>query len=276
MLGNKEARIQAVRRNRGNWPLGMTALLCKLQVSRALLELRVERMMRMMRMMQLLRVLRVMPVMRIRRLMPMLRVKPVFRMLPVLAVIVAILSGCATEPKLSSKQLGAINTRIGDYTQALRVEHGFAILSWGLGTDHITMEIRKYGDFEHVVTDEEIEQFRKTLYQYMGKKFPLELGVRQCCESPGDITGTVHEVDLDLNRLLIVNEQVKNGNTDNPVAVWVSLEDDGKIVRANSGETLEMADVTVGQQASAWSVGMQLDSYPAQTWAVKIEIAAEH
>ena len=96
----------------------------------------------------------------------------------------------------------------------------------------------------------------------------------QALNGPGDVTGVVQEVDMQQKRVLIVDDAHKNGNTDNPVAVWVGLTEDGVLVRANDGGTIGFDEVAVGQKAVAWSIGEQLDSYPAQTSAFKIEIDA--
>lgn len=182
--------------------------------------------------------------------------------------------GDAPQSDWTRERLDAVNSQIGDYADQLREQHGLTIQSWGTGADHIMMQIRSYGEVERVVTDEDVEQFRQSLFEYVGEQFPLELGVRRCCDGPGDVTGVVSEVDMEQKRLLIVDDTQKNGNTDNPVAVWVGLSEDGVLVRAGGGEAVSFDEISAGQAAVAWSIGVQLDSYPAQTSAVKIEIGA--
>ncbi|MEF3306623.1 DUF3221 domain-containing protein [Paenibacillus sp. GYB003] len=78
---------------------------------------------------------------------------------------------------------------------------------------------------------------------------------------------------VDGNRVLVVNENKKNGNTDDPEATWITLTDDGTIVCAgNKPERLAFDTLKVGQRVEAWSTGLRLLSYPSQCSVVKIAV----
>jgi hypothetical protein len=86
-------------------------------------------------------------------------------------------------------------------------------MSSGLGKDYISMEIRKFGDFEQPITKDEIKAIRKTLFDDIGKEFPLKLDVIEFAKD-GYMSGKIEKIEHD--SILIVNKLIKNGNTQDP------------------------------------------------------------
>lgn len=89
-------------------------------------------------------------------------------------------------------------------------------ISSGTGKDQITMQVRRFGDVEKPIAGEELEALKRKLFDIAGGEFPLEITVRECCNYTAEVTGAITLYDVKQNRVLIVNEQKKNGNTDDP------------------------------------------------------------
>jgi len=172
--------------------------------------------------------------------------------------------------EVSPERLSTIQNRLTANWEALQEEHGLALQVAYSTEDAIHIEVRAYGDAERKPTEEELEKFKKILFDTAGEPFPLELSVRECCESEPQVTGKIEAVEN--NRVLIVHETKKNGNTDDPEAYWVTLTPDGSIYDGNSEPASEPDDSLVGKQAKAWTTGMVNESYPAQTAALKIVV----
>lgn len=168
-------------------------------------------------------------------------------------------------------KLAEIKTKLSGHFDELQKAYLIQVMSYGSGAEDVMITIRSVKDIERKLTAEEVERIRQSLFAYAGETFPLKLEVRECCTGSGDVTGKIKKIENE--RVLIVNETKKNGNTDDPVAVWVTLTEDGIITKKGGSEKLSFDKLAAGQQVNAWSIGMMLQSYPGQTSAVKIEIA---
>ncbi|MEK8131814.1 hypothetical protein WMW72_28295 [Paenibacillus filicis] len=167
-------------------------------------------------------------------------------------------------------ELEAVNQTIITQRASIEYKHGIRLIYWGVGADHLMMEIRSAGDPERVMTEEEQIAVKETLYKLAGKPFSLALTVHSCCTQPANLSGTVKKFDAQQQRILVVHPTGKNGNTDDPEANWVRLESDGRLI-VKGKEVPDGLDATlVGQQVEAWTSGMTLTSYPGQTSALKI------
>jgi hypothetical protein len=168
-------------------------------------------------------------------------------------------------------KLAEIKSKLSGHIDELQETYSIQVLSYGSGAEEVMMTIRSVKDVEKKMTEKEVERIRQSLFAYAGETFPLKLEVRECCTGPASVAGKITKIEN--NRVLIVDETKKNGNTDDPVAVWVALTADGIVTKKGSGEKLSFDKLTVGQQVKAWSTGIMLQSYPGQTSVVKIEIA---
>lgn len=173
--------------------------------------------------------------------------------------------------EFTESQLREIQDKIVAFGEELQQKHKFQILISAVEKDGISLMIRRVGDVEQPISEEEMEQVRQLLFAHVGGAFPLTISTYDCCEGPY-IEGEITNIDHENHRILIVNEQEKNGNTDDPVANWAQLTQDGKVRSSSQVEDLTFDDLKVGQQVKAWSTGLFLQSYPGQTSVVKIEI----
>lgn len=173
--------------------------------------------------------------------------------------------------EFTETQWGEIQDKIVAFGEELQQKHNFQILMSAVEQDEISLMIRRTGDVEQPITEEEKEQVRQLLFAHVGGAFPLTISTYDCCEGPY-IEGKITDIDHENHRVLIVNEHEKNGNTDDPVANWAQLTKDGKVRSSSQVEDLTFDDLKVGQQVKAWSTGLFLHSYPGQTSVVKIEI----
>jgi hypothetical protein len=172
-------------------------------------------------------------------------------------------------PPYSKDDLDGINKQMPRVWEELQQKYAISVMSSGTGQDHIMMQIRKYGDFEKPISSNELKLIRKTIFDVVGKEFPLKLETMEFSQE-SYISGKIEKIEQD--RVLIVNKLKKNGNTQDPEATWVSLSKDGKIYMEGKPEVQTFDKLAVGQQVHAWTFGVMLDSYPGQTSALKIEI----
>ncbi|RKN66113.1 DUF3221 domain-containing protein [Paenibacillus ginsengarvi] len=125
-------------------------------------------------------------------------------------------------------------------------------------------------------TDQEADRLRRALYEEAGLNplIPFPLKLEQFYLRPqADVAGVITKLDENEHRVLIVDETRKNGNSDQPYAMWVGLSEEAAIVEAGTTEPLAFHDLHVGQKARAWyDIGIVELSYPGQTKALKIEI----
>ncbi|MFC4303983.1 hypothetical protein [Cohnella boryungensis] len=168
--------------------------------------------------------------------------------------------------------LHAIQDIISGRWEELREKHSLELLLSAVHENEIQIEVRSFGEVERIPTKEELRAFEDNLYELAGGSFPVRIGVRECCSGSPQVTGKIEGVDRETNRILIVSEKKKNGNTDNPLAHWVGLSPDGRLYAAGEEPTDVLEDDLVGKQAEAWTSGMTLQSYPEQTVAFKIVV----
>jgi hypothetical protein len=172
-------------------------------------------------------------------------------------------------PPYSRDDLDGINKQMPRVWEELKQKYAIILMGSGIGQDHIMMQIRKYGDFEKPISSSELKLIRKTIFDVVGKEFPLKLDTMEFSQG-GYMSGKIEKIEQD--RVLIVNKLKKNGNTQDPEATWVSMTKDGKIYMEGKSEVQSFDKLAVGQQVHAWISGIMLDSYPGQTSALKIEI----
>jgi len=172
-------------------------------------------------------------------------------------------------PSSPSTGLQAIQERLTEQWETLTEQRALALQFLYSTEEAVVVEVRPYGDFERTPTEADIEAFKARLFELAGEPFPVDITVRECCEGE-PLVGTIKSVEE--NRVLIVNENKKNGNTDDPEAHWIGLTPDGKMF-AGDGEVIEALDDTlVGKAAKAWTTGLVNQSYPGQTSAIKIVV----
>lgn len=174
-------------------------------------------------------------------------------------------------PRKPAEGLQAVKESLMDQADMIQEKHGVRILLAGVGQDHIIMEIRKLGGWDGELSDTDLAAIKATLYEIAGAEFPLRLTVRTCCDREADVTGKIAQYDAESNRILIVNEHKKNGQSDDPEAYWVGLAEDG--VLTVDGEPVHegLGSALIGREAKVWTTGLMLQSYPGQTLAVKVE-----
>lgn len=171
---------------------------------------------------------------------------------------------------LMKEDLNEIKQTISKHFKEIEEQHSIKILMVGVGLDHIMIEVRQSRNVEGTLSDVEIETFKKTLFGLVGTEFPIKLSVRTCCTKEAEIVGKIKSFDKDNNRILIVNEQKKNGNSEQPEATWVNLTDDGMLIVSGSNVFSGFDKSIVGREAKIWTTGVMAQSYPAQTSAVKV------
>jgi hypothetical protein len=173
---------------------------------------------------------------------------------------------------LMTEGLHEIKQTISEHMKEIGERHSIRILMLGVAQDHVMIQIRALGDVEKTLSEAELEAVKKTLFEFAGSEFPLKLSTWTCCTEEPDITGKITSFDNNENRILIINEQKKNGNSDNPEAIWVSLQADGSLVVDGSKVSSGLEKSMIGKWVKVWSNGLMLQSYPSQTSAVKVVV----
>ncbi len=173
-------------------------------------------------------------------------------------------------PSPSPDGLEAIQNLLTEQWETLQEKHAFQLQLVYSTEKAVMMTIRPYGDIEREPTEEEVEAFKADLFELAGEPFPLELSVWECCKNEPPVTGKIKSVED--GRVLIVNDNKKNGNSDDPEAFWVGLSADGKMIDRDGEAILSIDETLVGREAKAWTTGMVNQSYPGQTSALKIVI----
>lgn len=167
--------------------------------------------------------------------------------------------------------LEAIQQKIYEHWDDIAKKHAIALQSMGSYIDYLGIDIRSFGDVERVLSEADIKAIKKSLFEIAGEEFPLKLSVMECCTGAA-LTGKITEVDTVENRILVVNENEKNGDSDDPVAHWVSLTEDAKVF-VKDGDTIAIFDETlVGREVKAWTTGLVLTSYPGHVSGVKVMV----
>jgi hypothetical protein len=175
-------------------------------------------------------------------------------------------------PAPETGSLEWVNNRIVEGWKELEKQHPVRIKGFGIAEGHIMMMVRSAGDVEHKLTEEELAVFKKSLFELSGGEFPLELSVELCCSPEGGMSGRIKQYSEQDNRILLVSETKKNGNTDDPEAAWISLEEDGILLVDGDKVSSGLSKALVGRAATVWTNGLMLTSYPGQTSAPKIVV----
>jgi hypothetical protein len=146
-------------------------------------------------------------------------------------------------------------------------------LTYGTLADHaIKLTYRKLHNFENLLTEEEVNKIRETIYEIVGLRFPLVLNQFILNKEPS-FTGIISEIDYTRPRVLIT--AIQPDPTKRTDVAWVTLTEDAKIIlQTNPDDLKRIEDLQVGQQVRAWFVGGVNMSDPAQAAGVKLEIIA--
>jgi hypothetical protein len=168
-------------------------------------------------------------------------------------------------------QLDEISDNINKFRSKIEEMNSIKLSYIYMNQNHeIEIEYRKTGDFERQLTGQEIAEIRNSIFNILGTKFPLVLNQYYIKEA--NIIGTIQEIDKNNKKILIVDDEKKLGQSENPESVWVKLTDDAKIVSNSAGDLKTIDDLQIGQKVKSWFYGAVLESYPSQTESVKIEI----
>jgi hypothetical protein len=171
-----------------------------------------------------------------------------------------------------AKGLAAIKDTIGKHMGELNEKHKMKIMMLGVGADHIWMQVRNGEDFEKSFSEEQLHEIRKSVFELVGSEFMLKLGVQECCNQP-NLSGKITQIKG--NQVLVVNEDKKNGSSDDPEATYVTLAEGAKVVMAESHEAVAIDQLIVGQYVKVWTTGLMMQSYPGQTSGLRIEVVGE-
>lgn len=174
----------------------------------------------------------------------------------------------------SKEELLRIKEELSANRRSIQVSQSILLSGVGIGRDQIHVMARSYGDFERTLTEADAERLKQALYELIGKPFPVKLELGNCCSESGSTKGKITQVEG--NRVLVIDDERKNGNTEDPVATWISMTDDGKVVERrkgkDAGKDVPFGQLKVSMTVEAWFTGIMLHSYPGQATALKIEV----
>lgn len=173
-------------------------------------------------------------------------------------------------PEPSADGLQAVWEKTQEIWPDIEKEYSVAMLMGWSDKEKISLMIRSYGDIERELSPEDVEEIRQSLFESIGDEFPVDIAVKACCKGEPMLVGKIERVDPDTNRVLIVSETKRNGNTDDPEAHWVGLTPDGQAILNGGEPTNVFGDEYLGKKAQAWTTGMVDQSYPGQTAAIKL------
>lgn len=165
---------------------------------------------------------------------------------------------------------------IAEYA-ALESQYKVKLMYAGIADKQLEFVFRGRDDFERRWSDRELNALRRSVYEAAGLNalWPFPLRFEQfVLDKRADISGVITEIDKENARILIVGEAIAAApGDDRPDAVWVKLNEDGKVVRTTGAEPAAWDDLVVGQRIGAWFDGeIVLLSYPAQTKALLIRV----
>jgi len=166
--------------------------------------------------------------------------------------------------------LDAIHAKVREIWPKIQERYSVVWQTIGTGEDKLMLQIRSYGDIERELTQEDIDSIRNGLFEEIGEEFPVDISVLPCCGGAPFVTGEIRSVDEESNRILVVNESKKNGNTDDPEAYWIRLAEDGRIDLGDGEPSRKFDTSLVGKEAKVWTTGLVEQSYPGQTVALKV------
>ncbi|WP_127586896.1 hypothetical protein [Paenibacillus koleovorans] len=168
--------------------------------------------------------------------------------------------------------LKAIQEKLFSQKSVFETKHEIQMMMGATGKDHIMMQFRSKGDVERKFTAADKEAIQATLYELAGEPFPLEITFLECCTQEPFISGIIKSYDAAENRVLIVHETKKNGNSSDPLAYFVGLMPDAILQIDGVSANTKLSASLVGRRAKVWTSGFVMDSYPGQTSAIKLII----
>ncbi len=172
-----------------------------------------------------------------------------------------------------SSTLHTYKNMISDNRAAIEKTHSILIQMLGVGKDHILMQVRSRIDVEHVITEADLAEIKKSIYALAGTEFPVQLSVWACCTGPAHVTGKITSFSDDpYKQILIVNEEKKNGNTNDPEATYIELTSDGILILDGKRVTTGFNKSLVGREVKVWTTGIVNQSYPAQAAGLKVVV----
>lgn len=134
----------------------------------------------------------------------------------------------------------------------------------------VILEVRKLKEHDKKLSDQEIRQLKKAIFEKTGQTFPLEIQSFAISAQP-EMTG--HITAVDGHRVLIVNpDKLIGTETKMQDAAWFSFSSDAIILDNRSGKPMSRGDLKIGFQVNVWGNGMMEESYPGQTSALRLEV----
>jgi hypothetical protein len=183
------------------------------------------------------------------------------------------------EPLQKEKTLQEIFDEMAFYEQEIGKRHSIKILQTvtGFGQNAIILEVRRFGDFEKLLTEDEINSIKESFYDYAGQEYNLKVIELECCNQEANFVGEITEIDNQNKRVQIFNDEYSDeephSSKDKPKVNWLQLDEDGKILLAKNQENKDFSDLSVGQKVRAWSL-KYIGVHPLKA-VVKIEILSE-
>ncbi|TXK75388.1 hypothetical protein [Paenibacillus sp. N3.4] len=148
-----------------------------------------------------------------------------------------------------------------------------SISKQGNPRETVHLELRKLGKPREELNFQEITSIREAIYKAIGKRFSLEITTK-VIPKEAEVVGVITATDAKERRVLIANSEscLKEACRQKPEAYWLRFEADTVIKSANG--LLKFDDMRVGDWLNVWTTGAVELSYPAQTVALEVEIAA--
>jgi hypothetical protein len=202
-----------------------------------------------------------------------------------LLLCILLVSACAheqsktieTEPMQKEKTLNEIwKELLHNYGQEIARKHSIKIetLAMGFDLEGIGLQVRRYGDFEKPLTQEEIQLIKESFYDYAGQEYSLEIFELRCCNQDANFLGEITKIDYANNKIYIVNhdilEEKPKSWRDVPKENWIKLSGDGRIISGKNQDTKLFGDLRLGQKVQAWSLHY-INEHPVKE-VVKIEL----
>jgi len=185
----------------------------------------------------------------------------------------ALMYAAATGPKDSMEQeaLYEIKESIMRHAAELEERYRIKVVTAGIGQGHILLAVRRSGEVEEKLAEEEMERLKAALFAWAGRPFPIRITVQSCCTREPGITGRITAFDKEQGRVLVVNVQHKTDGG-SPDAAWVQLASDGILITGGRQQTGGLDVSLVGHEVEVWTTGMVLQSYPVQVSALKLVV----
>ncbi|MBP3963809.1 hypothetical protein [Paenibacillus lignilyticus] len=121
-----------------------------------------------------------------------------------------------------------------------------------IDAQEMALTVRGIARVHQAVTGEKIEALKQSIFEMVGRSFPLRIDIETRSEQP-DITGTIASIDS-AGRISIKPEAVNGGGAEE--TVWLGSPDSDIYIHAKDDETsLTISDLRVGMKVSAWISG---------------------